>query len=421
MRRAIPREVTAKLWGAAAGRCQFSGCAQSLTIDPISKRRANFAERAHVYPIGKQGPRATKSASTRRVNDIGNLMLLCRPHHRLVDQLPSDFPSHMLIAMKNQHENRVRLATNFRTMTPSNVLYVRVPIGEKRLSMLDSEAIWTALASDRHHPATDSPLVIDLAAIETNDSEGDFWSSCEKTVRRKVESAFSPHGSFEHADHISLFALAPMPILMTLGKILGDTRAVSVYQYDRFESRWRWKVDGDPEPAKFSYRIHKRRVVNQATIALAISLSAEIDMNLVAKAMPRSDYHTVRFGTTKPGYSVIRGEPDLVSFHRGMRDCLNDIEARFGTDCEIHVFPALPASAATQFGRLLLPKASPAMRIYDHNAKNGGFHPALWLVDRRTGALQPRCGRVLADTNRSRSRTTLVSLGSTRRCVASSE
>jgi hypothetical protein len=114
-----------------------------------------------------------------------------------------------------------------------------------------------------------------------------------------------------------------------------------------------------------------------------ISLSAEIDMKLVSRAMKDASFASVRFGTKWTGYSVIRGQPDLVSFHQSMRDCLNDIEARFGSHCEIHVFPAMPASAAVQFGRLLLPKGSPPICIYDQNAKKGGFHRTLWLIPRR--------------------------------------
>ena len=55
----------------------------------------------------------------------------------------------------------------------------------------------------------------------------------------------------------------------------------------------------------------------------------------------------------------------------------HDIRATHGPDCTVHLFPALPNSLAVEVGRVLLPKADPAIRVYDRNVS--GFVPALWL------------------------------------------
>jgi hypothetical protein len=110
---------------------------------------------------------------------------------------------------------------------------------------------------------------------------------------------------------------------------------------------------------------------------------------LVRAAMqPYADFATVTFTTPRPKYSLIRNPQDLRAFHEQMRECLNTIETTFGSDCTVHVFPAIPASTAVQFGRLLLPKASPSLRLYDHHGSHAGFTPTLWLIRRAVQAVR---------------------------------
>jgi hypothetical protein len=45
-------------------------------------------------------------------------------------------------------------------------------------------------------------------------------------------------------DRELVFALAPMPALMTLSEILGDVRPVSDHQLVRYASTWRWPFNG---------------------------------------------------------------------------------------------------------------------------------------------------------------------------------
>jgi allophanate hydrolase subunit 2 len=42
----------------------------------------------------------------------------------------------------------------------------------------------------------------------------------------------------------------------------------------------------------------------------------------------------------------------------------------------VHLFPALPVSAAVEVGRVWMPKAHLPMIVYDQNRKLGGFQKA---------------------------------------------
>jgi SMODS-associated and fused to various effectors sensor domain len=59
----------------------------------------------------------------------------------------------------------------------------------------------------------------------------------------------------------------------------------------------------------------------------------------------------------------------LDGFADAMRDLLCRIREVHGADCEIHLFPAIPAAVAVKLGQLLLPKADPPIHIYDHNPR----------------------------------------------------
>jgi hypothetical protein len=170
---------------------------------------------------------------------------------------------------------------------------------------------------------------------------------------------------------------------MILGKILGDTRPATIYQYDRFRATWRWVAADAPAAADFAYRFNAPSTNAPRAVALTIGLSAIIDPVLVCEAMASIPHQSVLFFTASPGYSIIRQAGDLEQFQIAMRACLNEIEARYGSRCDIHVFPAMPASTAIQFGRLLLPKSSPGVLVYDHQRGADGFTPTTWLCSQR--------------------------------------
>lgn len=382
-RRSLPASVTNLLWGRAAGRCEFEGCARQLTRDSITKRDGNYADRAHIRPVGECGPRASSRTPATDINSIENLMLVCHEHHVLIDGHAGDYPEERLLAMKHEHENRVRRATDFTVRSPSHVLVVRGRIGVDRAPTLSREDMWQVLDADHHYSATDGPIEVDVSDIGYTDADENFWAACETTLRRKLESAFEPHGSLHRAEHMSVFALAPMPVLMTLGKILGDVRPASVHQFDRYANTWRWPINGSEREREYSFAWQGNREDDAARVALTISLSATVDRSLVSRAMGESALAEMAFTITQPAYSTIRGPADLNTFRQTMHDCLGAIESRFGSNCEIHVFPAMPASAAVEFGRLMLPKAFPGILIYDHHRDRGGFHPTLWLCSKR--------------------------------------
>jgi hypothetical protein len=75
----------------------------------------------------------------------------------------------------------------------------------------------------------------------------------------------------------------------------------------------------------------------------------------------------------RPHNDIMKRSADLAEFRRLLRLTFNAIKAVHGELATIHIFPALPVSAAVEVGRVWMPKADLPLVIYDQNRKLNGF------------------------------------------------
>lgn len=88
-----PTERTKRLLFGSATHCGFSGCPEPLVYRYGALLTINV-DVAHIRSGREDGPRFVYGYD--RVREFENLLLLCRKHHRLVDDHPGDFPTEML-------------------------------------------------------------------------------------------------------------------------------------------------------------------------------------------------------------------------------------------------------------------------------------------------------------------------------------
>lgn len=109
---AAPRQVRNRqvkaLWGLAAGRCSFPGCRLPLvaTSESTSDGILLVGEQAHIvaHSDDSMAPRSDPSYPRELRDDYENLILLCRNHHRAVDEDHVKYDADRLREMKGQHE-----------------------------------------------------------------------------------------------------------------------------------------------------------------------------------------------------------------------------------------------------------------------------------------------------------------------------
>lgn len=106
--RHIPARDNDLLWRLSAFRCAYRNCKKELYKRANGNDRiANIGERAHIFSHSKNGPRPNPDGFTEDINKYENLILLCRNHHREVDQQPNSYSVTILKNWKTDHERWV--------------------------------------------------------------------------------------------------------------------------------------------------------------------------------------------------------------------------------------------------------------------------------------------------------------------------
>ena len=362
----IPEKTKVRLWVRAGGRCEYEGCNRSLWRDDLTMANMNTAYTAHIVADSPDGPRGDAILSPRLASEFSNLMLLCDIHHRLVDQEDvAGHPALRLQDMKAQHEARIESLTSLQEDQKSHVILYGANIGDHRAQVSPSMA-FQAMRPERY-PADTLALRLGLGNSLFTDGEEVMWSIERESLSRQFAEQVRPRLANGDGCHFSIFALAPQPLLMELGRLLSDIPAADVYQLHREPPDWKWQ----DHPQGFEY-IVRRPSTRHGCVALNLSLSAHISDARIAKALGL-DHSTWTLTVPKPGNDFLKSRIQLRMFREHFRAILDEIKAKHGEDAVIHVLPAVPVSIAVEIGRTWMPKADLPLRVYDQNHKRGGF------------------------------------------------
>lgn len=97
------------LWGRAANRCAFPGCRRELVMDASETDDESIVgDACHIVAPEPSGPRGDSALLFEQRGKYANLILLCKVHHKLVDDQPSTYTVRRLLKMKASHEKWVR-------------------------------------------------------------------------------------------------------------------------------------------------------------------------------------------------------------------------------------------------------------------------------------------------------------------------
>ena len=371
--RAISMAVQSMLWGRAAARCQFALCNRPVSMSDVTLDDANMAEKAHIRAFSAGGPRADPMYSPTKLNEIDNLMLLCHGCHHLIDQAggPERYTVERLRAMKRQHEDRVDLVTSIVPELRSHVVTYGATVGDHATAPVFANA--PAALFPHRIPAARKMVILGAQGTTHRDRDPDFWVRESAQLCQQFERRVRQPLQDGEIDHVSVFALAPQPLLIQLGVLLGDVTGVDVYQRHRASESWMWPDAGDvlrfvaPEP------VGRGRMP-----ALVLSLSADIATERITQVL--GDDVTI-WSVTVPvtGNDIVKSRATLRAFHDTVQPLMNAIHIRHGITTPIHIFPAMPVSLAVELGRLRMPKADAPWALYDQHAALGGFVHALTI------------------------------------------
>lgn len=96
------------LWGRSGNMCAFPECKKVLVADEsLSDDPSVIGEEAHIVGRKEDGPRGKSDLTTEQRDYYSNLILLCRNHHKQIDDQENEYPVQTLSDYKVNHEKWV--------------------------------------------------------------------------------------------------------------------------------------------------------------------------------------------------------------------------------------------------------------------------------------------------------------------------
>ncbi|MBZ9749739.1 SAVED domain-containing protein [Deinococcus sp. HMF7604] len=371
----LPPKVQNEVWGRAAGRCQFGGCNKSLFNDDLTGQRHNGATIAHIVAAAANGPRGDAVRSPLLIKDPANLMLTCKAHGSLIDNhdYVDQYTEAVLQEYKQAHEKRVRDATAALDDQKTALMVVQGRIAGKE-SHIDLNEIRKAIQP--RWPGSDDGVTVDLNHLTLGEDWDAYWQEASASINEGVKDI--TRKVRQSSAHVSVFALAPIPLLTLLGFKLGSRLPADLFQKHRKKPNnpWCWD-DGEPGIAdEFNLFKPEEVDVTLTDVALVVSVSRQVNSDLVTRSLgiPHARFEIQARST---GTDFLKYRSQLELFATEYRYILKLMGEQFPNVERIHLFQASPAPLAIEAGRNLIEKADAELVVYELNGTK--YYPALRL------------------------------------------
>lgn len=369
-RPAIPPAVQLKLWIRSGGRCQL--CNEVVYEDGFTLKEVNWSNIAHIISCSPNGPRGHKTLSKKLAQDYSNLMLMCSKHAKLIDTKPYvvKYPVEKLKLIKDEHEKRIETLTAITNEAQTYPLIIQSNIGEIPVE-INFKEVEVGITENRMYPK-DKPFLINLTG-DISDGTADYYNSKALIITEKIKAFLDKFNDLSERQHISIFPIALMPLLVHLGKEIGDKHSIQLFQHHRSPSSWVWL---DEEVNKEYIIDRPNSIESSKEVYLKIALSDSIGTDKI-NTLGKISKNIYQIRIENPTTRFLTNRVLVPKFDAIYRQVLNEIQLIHGHDCTIHLLLAVPAPIAVQCGLSLLSRKDPAIWAYDYDKKHGGFIKAL--------------------------------------------
>lgn len=366
----IQESVKMQLWGKTAGRCEM--CNRILYQDSTFGVEGNYSENAHIHAVGVGGPRHKKTISQKEINNISNLMLLCQEHHYMIDKNPEYYTDGILIKLKENHEKRIATLTEIQDNQSSRIVTY--------FSNIDNQEITHNESLFKQAMVAHGLLPMQSSVIKLHSQTDTKYESTKDNFKIKsdeLEKAFKTwfDDIIKKDEAISIFALAPQPLLIKLGTLINDQYNVTVFQCHRYGHKWAWK---DTSPKVDFVYTHDNLKGAYEEIALVIDLSAGVNDDRIYASVG-NNIPLYRITIEEPNRNFVR-IPDIQNdFVKIFRMAMEDIKNLRPKVSRILLYPVMPNSLAIKLGMDYMPKTDLPITIYDEDKHNDGFFETITI------------------------------------------
>jgi hypothetical protein len=337
----------------------------------------NKAYISHIIAAKENGPRGHKELSEQLELDFTNLMLLCDQCHNRIDEAdPESHCIEFLQGMKAEHEERIAILTDIGQDKSSQIIIYKANIGIHSPT-IDCKTTCKFLLPE-HYPATPNAIELGLQNSPLRDKNESFWKHELEVLEAQYSEMIKPRLRHGKLPHISLFALAPIPLLIKLGTLINDVHQVEIYQPIRNPNTWKWRPDSEFEDVR--YKVGNPDT-NHVRVAINLSLSGNITEDRIHRVLGQ-EVSIFTVSIEEPFNDFMKCKKHLHGFSQTIRKLFNRIKVVYGAEVPINIFPAVPVSAAIEIGRVWMPKADMPLFLYDENTASEGFKHVLTISNK---------------------------------------
>ena len=312
------------------------------------------------------------AAAQRHTDDPENLMLLCPSCHRRTDTDADGYPVADLSRHHRDHIEQIRHAAK-RGETKRSMGLIVVSQHFASENLIRREDLLQAMLAEGLW-AEQKIQILQLRAPGSTGRDEHYWQAVERDVDDALRDRLTTSTTSEGDPlNLAVVGIADMHSLMRVGRQLGDRTNRHLFSYDR-SGTLLW-TDPAAEAPEWSY---SPAPAGDGPLALVIDLSAHLRDEDIAEALAGA--RIARFSTPTPNYGLVRNRGVLDGFRQAIQPRLSQLEA--STADVIHLFVAVPAAIAIEFGALLSTQHAHRYQVYDRG-DNNKFVAAMCLGPRR--------------------------------------
>lgn len=356
------------IWVKSAGRCNVCNTFM-LNSGRTYFHSVTVAEMAHM--IGATATKGSPRGEDEVLDDAEaeeNLLLLCHECHRLVDDEThlEFFPATKLRALKADHENRIRKATETGGMKRTAVVRIGSNI-RGSFSMASRKEVAATLFADNFLGMVESRWDGDFTTrLQGDETDQGFWSSACAALDKSLTTVKQAIDAGD-VEHVSVFAFAPIPLLVHLGASLDDKIDKRIYQKHR-DAALGWGWHEGQAIVDFTHE-NATPELEGDEVVLLVAVSAPVEPSRLPEAIRGLPRFVLRPAGVSPSPTLVTSEFALNAFAVAWRDLLGQVEAAYPLAKRWHLVAAAPVSVSIEAGRAFMREAQPPVTAYQRTGE----------------------------------------------------
>lgn len=371
-RKPLSPKIKTLLYTRAGGYCQLCHT-YLLESDDIGYYEFNRGEMAHIVgqSLDTTSPRSDFPLPKESRDEVDNLMLLCAIHHQTIDSriAQGDFTVELLRDLKREQEARIKHVTgipqNHKTCIVRLIGRIRGNIVQITRSECNGATLFHTPSrfADFSLDFNRQGVEVDLNSLGEPEENPYYYPMAMRLVDERIQLIRQGIEGAE-IEHLSIFALARIPVLVYFGFQLGNKVGNTIFQKRRTDAKhWHWLKESATRQFEW---MQVQNAPDKRKVALILNVSGSIDTGeLPDEIISDFNIYVLKTKDIDPNPDVILTQESLQEFRTCYRLFLATIEAKHKLAPSIHVFPSVPISVALACGLDLMPHVQPEFIIYD--------------------------------------------------------